>query len=824
VLNKGLDLSKLVLPEVELNELKSRLMTGNAVLITGAGFSLGCTNISGGPPPLAKKLSHIFSQYLNIPENDDLKYTSDVTMKFGDKSDILGMLHQQYLLTQVSEANIQICSIPWRRIYTTNYDNSVELAYQKNNKNIDSISLVQKTSDYIKSAKEACVHINGSIQNAVEDDLDSKIKLTDSSYLSGDFFLNTEWRSVFNKDLDHCSAVVFVGYSLYDADITKVLHDNPNLAEKTYFVTHERASHYDTYKLSNYGHVSTIGTEGFGKFVSEIIYEEELHLMPECFTNVEVSAEEANLDDFTTKNLLLYGKYEHQHVDTAIRSYFSVPYMFRRSAMKEIAQMLKNRKHVLLQSDLGNGKSVLIDQVASSLVSEGLSVLKLTNFDVNPSKDLDLLSSQGQHILVIDDIDGQEDFFEYYVALLPDNITLLMSDRSLNSFGNIKTLSDANISISVYTLDKLSEEEMLQLINILEDQNMWKQYTGWRPDQKMELLKKNYKGQLSNVLVGLLNSPDIKGRVEALLSNLLNDDHYKKTLFAICLCDVFGIRKESSHIADVAGNESILDSSFRSEDAFKNLFLVGRDNSIVSKSSIFCLFIINNYFTESYVVDNCLEIMKRIDGSDLKHLKTLHSRLRTFHNVEKLIPQKQASLNNYFVYLKRSCIWLNEHPHYWVQYAMCRLSFGDTIEAQQHLTSAYKFANRRSRTYHTENIDTQQARLFLMQVIDLSNEMSTVSSAFDLFLKAQDLLCSIEGSHHKYRQVIKYEEAYNSLYDKLTIGKKAKFEHACKNMLKAAKSSQDIVLETQRVDFLYKSISILTNILQDILSKRTSTK
>ena len=820
VLIKGIDISKISTPDVNFDELESRIKTGNAVLITGAGFSLKCQNISGSYPPMAKQLSHIFSQYLNIENSDDLKYTSDMSMKYGDRSDILEILRQQYFLIETSDANKKICSIPWRRVYTTNYDNSVELAYLYNNKNIDSISLFDKTSDYIKNNKQVCVHINGSIQNAIEDDLDSKIKLTDSSYLSGDFFLSTEWRSIFNKDLDHCNAIVFVGYSLYDADITKILHDNPKLAEKTYFITHKEADYQQTYKLSNYGHVCKIGTEGFGEFISKIRYEEEPDLMPECFSRVEVSSENVNLDDFETKSLLLYGKYETKNIDMAIRNNFTIPYMFRRSVMEDICSNIKARKHIFIQSELGNGKSVLINQIASSLSSEGLTVWKLTNFDNDPCKDLSILASYGQHILIIDDVSEQYDFFKYYSALLPNNITLLMTDRTLNLFGNIKILNDANVDVDVYTLDKLSEEEKIEIIDIFEDQNLWKQYTGWPLQRKLDLLRDTYKDQLSNVLIGILNSPDIKGRVAVLLSNLLDNQSYKKTLFAICLCDIFGIRKESSYIADIAGNEDILKAIFRNEEAFKSLFLIGNDNSIISKSSILCLFIINSYFSESYIVEHCLEIMKRIDNSDLDHLRKLHARLRTFHNVEKLIPQKQNALNNYFVQLKRNCTWLREHPHYWVQYAMCRLSFGDTSDAQLHLTSAYKFASKRPNGCHTENIDTQQARLYLIESVNLSNNFSTITQSYKLFEKAHFLLSAIADDEHKYRQVIKYEDIYHSLYNKLAKGKQADFEHFCRAMLKGALALKETALPTQRIRFLNMSISILTKITDEISEKR----
>lgn len=92
MLKKGLDLSKLAPVQVDLNKLKSKLSSGNAILITGAGFSLDCENISGGNPPLASALSEKLCEEFGLPITDDLKYTSDVCITLGDKEDVLQVL------------------------------------------------------------------------------------------------------------------------------------------------------------------------------------------------------------------------------------------------------------------------------------------------------------------------------------------------------------------------------------------------------------------------------------------------------------------------------------------------------------------------------------------------------------------------------------------------------------------------------------------------------------------------------------------------------------------------------------------------------------
>ncbi|MDF2413054.1 hypothetical protein [Aeromonas sp. 1HA1] len=476
------------------------------------------------------------------------------------------------------------------------------------------------------------------------------------------------------------------------------------------------------------------------------------------------------------------------------------------------------KKHVFIQSDLGNGKSVFLSQVSAQLALNGYNVWEMTDFEGHACKDLDILAQNGEHhIIVIDEVSDQGDFLDYYTATLPNNITLLLSDRSVSSFSNIEELSKCGIELRVLSLDKLSDDEIGELIVILDDQNLWKRYATWSKERKNTLIRETYNSQLANVLLELLKSPDIKGRISSLIDELLRNDRHKKTLLSIALCDVFGIRKEPSNISDIAGNEDIFTAKLRGTNAFKSLFLVNADSTIVTKSSILSLFIINSLFTENYVVEHCLEIMSRIDHRDEYHFKRLHSKLRTFHNVEKLLPQKQSHLNNYFAELKRRCTWLRQHPHYWVQYAMCRLSFGDILQAQEHLTSAYDFATKRPKDYHTDNIDTQQARLFLMAACDGSKSPSEIAIIFD---KAHRLLSNVKNDNHRFRQVVKYEEVYQKSYFKINRGQQANFEHACKAMLENAIEARNSSTAAERTNNIEKSIIVLTEITESIKEKR----
>ncbi len=147
---------------------------------------------------------------------------------------------------------------------------------------------------------------------------------------------------------------------------------------------------------------------------------------------------------------------------------------------------------------------------------------------------------------------------------------------------------------------------------------------------------------------------------------------------------------------------------------------------------------------------------------------------------------------------------------------MCRLSFGDTVTAQEHLESAYKYAGQRD-GYHTENIDTQQARLYIMDALTYK---VNPHKAFSLFEKADVLLNAVVNDHHKFRQVLKYEEVYKVLFPVFSKGNKAKFEHACKSMIQATEKVISEADPTQRMNFARRAQLVLSEIVSDIVSKR----
>ncbi|HGW7390835.1 TPA: hypothetical protein ACNRGE_005187, partial [Escherichia coli] len=187
-------------------------------------------------------------------------------------------------------------------------------------KRIESVDLSYKPTNFLKK-NNVCLHINGKIEGAEPEDLTSKIKLSDSSYLSPDSFVNSDWYYHFKKDLETASAIVFMGYSMYDMDVKKFLFENPELQEKTYFVVRDGADFKEIFTLRKYGHVLPIGVDRFSDLMKDVQKQshEDGVIFTETLVKYEVFDTQTDFRDIDSERLFLYGDYEIEKLHDSIR-------------------------------------------------------------------------------------------------------------------------------------------------------------------------------------------------------------------------------------------------------------------------------------------------------------------------------------------------------------------------------------------------------------------------------------------------------------------------------------------------------------------------
>ncbi|HGG1675811.1 TPA: SIR2 family protein [Escherichia coli] len=812
---KGFDITKAKAQEVDTELLKRRISTGKAIAFTGAGFSLGTKNVLGSTPPMAGELAKKLSLLCNLEESEDLMFAADVALEYADNISVLDLLKDNYTLTSVSECHEKICKLPWKKFFTTNYDNSIELACLNIGKRIESVDLSYKPTNFLKK-NNVCLHINGKIEGAEPEDLTSKIKLSDSSYLSPDSFVNSDWYYHFKKDLETASAIVFMGYSMYDMDVKKFLFENPELQEKTYFVVRDGADFKEIFTLRKYGHVLPIGVDRFSDLMKDVQKQshEDGVIFTETLVKYEVFDTQTDFRDIDSERLFLYGDYEIEKLHDSIRRIETIPYFIKRDIIPVCLNNIKNNNNIIITGDLGNGKSIVLEMLAYELTVNGFHTYILRNNDGDYVSDLDqIIKHEGTAVIIIDNCSNHPGLIKHIFEVKADNLIYVFADRNSN---DIKF----NISLDFieHNIDLLSSDEIASAVKIIDNLSTWQKFSALSTERKKRLVYEKYDAQLSLLLLGLINSPNIKTKIKQQTDLIYSNPDHKKSVFCICICEVANVEPTSSLVSEISGTNAIYHTSLRNSPPFNQIFKVN-GATIKSKSSILSLSLLNNTFSDIYVRDVLLEIVERTDSikdQDIE-IKKIFKALLRFHIVERILPKNQSALDRYYEQLKYRCTWLMDSPHYWVQYAMCRLSFSDYNRAQNYLTNAYQKAETKKGSYHTDNIDTQQARLYLNQCLDHNNS----SECYKLFDKAHALLVKLPNEGRKFRQVLLYKKVFDLKYQSFSKKNKTDFEQACKKLLNQTKPDNVYPINTNMVRFITSAEEALIEILNTIMLERT---
>jgi len=279
---------------IDYSALLDTIMQGNCTLFVGAGFSLDAVNFLDQKLRLADKLKEFLLTKIGETDfNTDLMTASREYLRKKGDHELIKVLKEEFTIKETSPAQDFILSLPWRRIYTTNYDDVVEVSSKKNGTPIECISLDKNPLDY-KNKRGKCICLNGSIRQLNPDTLYKQFKLTNVSYLTTEF-AESGWITLFRDDLAHSDLIFFIGFSMKgDLDIQRIVY-NLSIKEKTQFIIWEKETQRSIAELADFGKIYPIGVSTFSQKLSEAYDEfiplENLPMIYESFRRVNLIAD-----------------------------------------------------------------------------------------------------------------------------------------------------------------------------------------------------------------------------------------------------------------------------------------------------------------------------------------------------------------------------------------------------------------------------------------------------------------------------------------------------------------------------------------------------
>ena len=171
----------------------------SSILFLGSGFSIGARNIANSTPPNGKGLRRHFIEQLKLPADTDydLQVLSEEFAKH-DSGKLRDELYKIFRLTELTAGQTAVLNEPWRRIYSTNYDDAVELHRLKNQVPPNAYDVSEPIPN--KLPHGAVVHLHGSIRLITPDNVMKSLVLGEASYVN-QYVVRSRWYDQFQRDL-----------------------------------------------------------------------------------------------------------------------------------------------------------------------------------------------------------------------------------------------------------------------------------------------------------------------------------------------------------------------------------------------------------------------------------------------------------------------------------------------------------------------------------------------------------------------------------------------------------------------------------------------
>lgn len=510
-------------------ELKQAMETGSAILFVGAGMGYNMLNEKGERLPNGTQLAKSLADNFVVPVDDsqyDLAAISQfVVTKYGGKTELTAYVKELLSLIEPDEYMQWIPTIKWKAIFTTNYDNGIEKAYDNcpsPAQNYVSITHVSGFYDNALKTDVPIIHLHG----CIFDSKSSDIIITQQDYIT----YREQKRSLFDfLSINMASScLLYTGYSNSDPNWSTVLNDIEQELLPSKPPQSFRIDPYPTEMASFILESRNIIT--IKKSFSEFVDEAKLLIEPQTISRAsfkiyETSIPSAFLDSFDTSpapTVRLFKAWEYvNEVTTAgttamVRDFvrgdkpsWSIIFnnkFFMRDMEDEIYDKIidlvtspvKTVHTCMLCAPAGYGTSTLIMTLAQRLVKDGAgmvfyfrNVKELLEGDVffalktNPSD---------CHIFIIDNASDYAYEIRKIIQHAKETKTrmvLVLGDRT-------NELNQANLRITTDTfiIQPLSDSEIERLIDYLAANNELNRLENLDRAHQIALIKMNYNREL----------------------------------------------------------------------------------------------------------------------------------------------------------------------------------------------------------------------------------------------------------------------------------------------------------------------------------------
>ena len=761
-----------------IEEAIKHALDGKAILFLGSGFCKGATNAMGREFPLGSELCTRMIQDGNIDVSGDsaedckdTEYIAERYLQVNQRMDLVRFLRNEFTCQTCSQSQEIIATVNWKKIYTTNYDDVMELASRKQNIT-NRVSVAPETSlAEIADAKHAIIHMNGFVGNITDKNVETTVKLTKGSYQINSIQDN-DWAISLKADIQTAKSVIFIGYSMdYDIDLQRIFAESEDMKGKSVFITWNETNRMRL-NMEKFGSVESIGVDGFAARIEKI----KQNYTPDaasydlrCLRQIkeEKIQTSRSIRDEEITDLFFQGKISMKNIYSSCHE----KYIITRECSENICRNIcGDYKAVIIHSDIGNGKTVLFRALEAELLKHG-SVYYVENLTQEIQDDMEhICANPGLKFIFIENYNRIID--SEYVKILSryqqSDIRFLFTVRSYlndNLYRNFLTrFHIQEESILIEDINELSNAELTSMCQLLNDYSLWGKRAGDTYAQKMQYLRKTCHAEMKNIMLDLLKSENMQRKIKRLLDTLFENQDIKEITLLLFICNTISINIELYDILILLNKQAKSSAVINNQNIHE--FFDFRRNHVEIKSPLVAYYVLKTGKYDQDVEKLLLTVLPVLDrNSYMNNYRNALRMLISYSNLQMIFGKPRKNNFDRYIHIFEMAKNLNYHkenPFFWLQYAIVRMEMKQYNIAGVYLENAEAY-NQKKFSADSWQIEINKARLLLEQTLEeqnINDSFGNFEEAFALLYKSKTV-----NRFYPFRQVSLFEPYYKQFYD-----------------------------------------------------------
>jgi hypothetical protein len=793
-----------------LGQMLLRGQNGGAVLFCGAGLTADCLNFDDDSTlGVSSHLLRLFNDELKTNgKQTGYKDIKNAAKRF--KQDLgnhrmMQLLQDRFRLSKVSSSIVDIVGYPWTTIYTTNYDNGLELALQSAGKKVSPVNNLDDPN--LLPSGTAVIHLHGFAEAWTAATFEQSCVLDTDSYRQ--LSSVNKWLGRLRLDIERAEVVIFVGFSAADFHLTQVLFNSSGLKEKAFFINRpaaepdpdERASQED------FGLPMYIGREDFGQMVIEATRQKA---PPEpalaSFSRYALPKPSEAVPPVTDiEDLFSWGTVIRNHVKRDHDSGKS-DYHILRHEVRDIQEHLRTKGNiVLLNGDICDGKSLVIEGTMNGLaISRPVFDLRHSYADLLDEAS-SILAIYPNAVLVVENCFSiREDRLiglARQVAASEGN--LILSARNISTeaeSGKLKGLR-AITSFKELKLGRLEPAEVDAMIALIDQIAGWRNFGALSHSDRHRFVEKECGAIIPSVLLHLLESKYVKDkyREEYNKINYLDERDRRMVVAALLIANI-GFDAPLSFISDIFEQDftSVLKQISDHSGALR---LVRAEQGVArTVPSIGARNLLKSVIDDREIVNTTIHILETmaadIRRSDFQH--HVFSQLMRYSILSSAVADI-AEINRFFDHIAKISFF-RDMPLFWLQWHMAMCAQDRWLDAEKYLgmgfTAAAAYEKRRGEKFNLKQLDDRKAKFLAARAtatnrtgVELFRDMKDALDIVGRLMRDGDL------THHPYETLYDIAKALHAGGTTVLDGQRTILVQQLNSVVALAKSRVGIVAE-----------------------------